>query len=192
VAFTTGTQYADVTNCVTASPIAPNSSCTISVTFTPTSTGLKSDTVNITSNYAGSPQAVGVTGTGVTGPVPGVTLSPTSLNFGLQLLSPSTATQVITLTNSGNANLTVTAVAMTTGTSFTVSADTCISGSPIASNGTCTITIQFSPTVVGPASDNVNITDNATGSPQTAGVMGTGVSSGQVQPTVQNATVTAH
>jgi hypothetical protein len=192
VTLTTGTQYADVTNCVTASPISPNSSCTISVTFTPTSTGLKSDTVNITSNYSGSPQTVALSGTGVTGPVPGVTLNPTSLNFGLQLLSPSAATQVITLTNSGNASLTVTAVAMTTGTQFTVSSTNCISGSPIAANGTCTITIQFSPTTVGAATDAVNITDNAASSPQSATVMGTGVSAGQGLPTVLNMTVTAH
>jgi hypothetical protein len=81
---------------------------------------------------------------------------------------------------------------MTTGTQFTVSSTNCISGSPIAANGTCTITIQFSPTTVGAATDTVNITDNAASSPQSATVMGTGVSAGQGLPTVLNMTVISH
>ena len=45
--------------------LAPNSSCSIGVTFTPTSTGTKTGTVTITDNATPSPQKVTLSGTGI-------------------------------------------------------------------------------------------------------------------------------
>jgi hypothetical protein len=64
----TGTDPADFaqTNNCPASPatIAVNGSCTINVTFTPQAANLRSAAVAITDNGAGSPQSVGLSGTG--------------------------------------------------------------------------------------------------------------------------------
>jgi trimeric autotransporter adhesin len=47
--------------------VAANASCTINVTFTPTASGTRMASVSISDNAAGSPQLVGLTGTGATG-----------------------------------------------------------------------------------------------------------------------------
>jgi hypothetical protein len=54
-------------------PMSPNTlaaglNCTINVTFTPTQTGARSATLNITDNAGGSPQSVNLTGTGLPQP----------------------------------------------------------------------------------------------------------------------------
>ena len=54
--------YSQTNTCGTS--VAPLASCTISVTFTPTKTGLRSGFVNVNDDGGGSPQKVKVTGTG--------------------------------------------------------------------------------------------------------------------------------
>jgi hypothetical protein len=55
-------QYAQTNTCV--SPIAGGASCTISVTFNPTTTGTHNNSLTITDNVTGSPKKVSLTGTG--------------------------------------------------------------------------------------------------------------------------------
>ena len=64
--------------------LAPLANCSIDVTFTPTATGARTGTVAIADNAGGSPQAVQLTGTGDV--TVALTVSPTSLSFGNQLL----------------------------------------------------------------------------------------------------------
>jgi hypothetical protein len=45
--------------------VPPKGSCTISVTFTPSATGMRTASLSITDNGGGSPQMVGLTGTGM-------------------------------------------------------------------------------------------------------------------------------
>jgi hypothetical protein len=66
-----------------AGSVAAGSSCTISVTFTPTATGNRTGTLTITDNAAGSPQTVTLSGTGqdfalatTTNSSPSATISP--------------------------------------------------------------------------------------------------------------------
>jgi trimeric autotransporter adhesin len=57
--------FAQTNNCPTGSTtVAPSVSCTISVTFTPTKTGLRKGTLSITDNAPKSPQKVTLSGTG--------------------------------------------------------------------------------------------------------------------------------
>lgn len=60
---TTG-DFAQTNTC--GSSIAANASCTVNVTFTPTTTGTRTGTLNFTDNASSSPQRVNLTGTGVT------------------------------------------------------------------------------------------------------------------------------
>jgi hypothetical protein len=55
--------YAQTNTCGTS--LAANASCTISVTFTPTSSGTLTGAITLTDNAASSPQAVSLTGTAV-------------------------------------------------------------------------------------------------------------------------------
>jgi hypothetical protein len=58
--FTTGTNFSQTNNCGTA--ITNGSSCTITVTYTPTGTGPVTDTLQITDNDPSSPQIVPLLG----------------------------------------------------------------------------------------------------------------------------------
>jgi len=59
---TNPTDFAETNNCPASLPA--HGSCTITVTFTPTTTGLRSATVSVGDNAAGSPQTVPLSGTG--------------------------------------------------------------------------------------------------------------------------------
>jgi hypothetical protein len=82
----------------------------------------------------------------------------------------TSAAQIVTLTNTGTGALTVTSVTPNGDFADTTS---CVTSSPIAANGTCTISVTFVPTVAGPRSGSISIVDNATGSPHTIGLSGT-------------------
>ena len=179
VAGTNPGDFAESDNCpISPSTLAVNANCTLSVTFTPSANGARSASVTITDNAAGSPQSIALSGTGVT-PTPGVSLNPTNLNFGNQTVGTSSAAQKVTLTNNGTAALTISSITLTgTNTSDFTQTNTCpISPNTLAINGTCTISVTFSPTASGARSASVSVSDNAAGSPQSITLNGTGVTS---------------
>jgi hypothetical protein len=168
----TGTNAGDFAQTNTCgSSVAAGASCTISVTFTPTASGSRTASVSITDNVPGSPQTVSLSGTGTSG---GVSLSPTSLSFGSQSIATTSAAQTVTLTNGGATTLSITSLAITGANSadFAEIADTC--GSSVAAGRNCTIGVTFTPSLASAETASVSITDNASNSPQTASLSGTG------------------
>ncbi len=152
---------------------AAGSSCTVSINFEPSATGLVTGTLDIvTSDPKNGTAAITLTGTGIAQGA-AVTLNPTTLTFPSQPLNTTSAQQTVTLTNSGNVALTLTSIAVqgTNAADFTES-DNC--ASPIAVNAKCTIGITFRPSATGARTANISITDNATGSPQSVPLTGTG------------------
>jgi large repetitive protein len=105
---------------------------------------------------------------------PKMSFSPASLTFGNQTVGTSSATQSITVNNTGNGTLSIASISLAAANSadFTEST-TC--GSTLAAGGACGITVAFAPTVSGARSASVSIADNASGSPQTVSLNGTGV-----------------
>jgi hypothetical protein len=167
---TNPTDFTHTSNCG-GNQIAPGSSCTVQVRFTPSAAGPFSATLNITDNAPGSPQSVTLSGTG-TNP-PAVTLSATTLSFPATTVG-STSTLPVVLTNTGLGNLTVTLISNsgTNPTDFSHTSN--CGGVSIAPNGTCTIQVTFTPSATGTFSATLNITDNAPGSPQSIALSGTG------------------
>ena len=88
-------------NTCTGAPLAPNASCTIGVSFSPTSAGPVNGTLTITDNdfYSGQ-QTVALTGTGATGAL--LRINPNSINFGNQGFKTSSPQQTITIANTGS------------------------------------------------------------------------------------------
>jgi hypothetical protein len=170
----TGTNAGDFaqTNACPAS-LAANANCAINVTFKPTATGARSASVSIADNAAGSPQLVSLAGTGAAANTPTVTFAPTSLTFASQALNSTSAAQTITLTNTGTAALTITGVTVT-GTNAGDFAQTNTCPASLAANANCAINVTFKPTATGARSASVSVADNATGSPQTVPLAGTG------------------
>ena len=107
-----------------------------------------------------------------------VTLSPSSYNFGSTPVGTGTAWATFTLSNSGSTAVTISNV--TVSAQFVVSSNC---GSSVAANGSCPIYVYFYPTASGPATGTLTVTDNATNSPQTSALSGTGGSGGSCTTT---------
>jgi cardiolipin synthase len=168
--------FAQTNTCGTS--LAATNSCTISVTFTPLAAFTTyTATLNVTDNaggVSGSVQSATLSGASTTAtPTALATLSPTSLNFSGVVTGNSSAAQVITLTNSGNATLTGIAIGVggTNSTSFT---DTTTCGTTLTAGNNCMISVTFKPTTTGTLSGTISVTDSATGSPQIATLTGVG------------------
>lgn len=164
-----------------ASSLSAGSSCFLGVQFVPTSAGSKNARVSVADDATGSPQAVGLTGVGIV-PAPAVALSPGSIPFNNQLVGTTSATTNIQLSNSGTATLNITSIALTgtDPTQFALVAPTsgtaCSFGTSSLSVGSsCFFGAQFKAISTGTKGANVSISDNASGSPQTIALSGTGV-----------------
>jgi hypothetical protein len=182
LAFTgsNASDFASPSNTCGAS-IAAGASCTVSVTFTPSTASAESATLVITVTIKdgglSSSQLfkVSLSGTG-SASVPGVGLSPASLTFGGQLLTTTSTAQTVTLTNTGTGALTVNSIAAS-GDFAETSAGTSacpVSPATLAAGANCTISVTFAPTAVGARTGTLTITDNAGGSPHTVPLSGTG------------------
>ena len=158
--------------------LQPNGTCMVSVTFTPATTGSLSASLVFTDDSngaAGSTQTVSLTGTGE-GPAAG--LSATSLTFSGQLLGTTSTAQTETVTNTGTDNLIISTAAISgaNASDFAKSADTC-TGATVAPNGTCAVSVTFTPATPGTMSASLIFTDNndaVAGSTQTVSLSGTG------------------
>jgi len=82
--------------------------------------------------------------------------------------------QIISLSNTGNAVLSITSLAIGGGNSsdFAETADTC--GSSVVAGGNCTIGITFTPSLAGAETASITFTDNAGSGPQSVALSGTG------------------
>ncbi len=173
----TGTNASDFAQTNTCpSSLTTNANCTISVTFTPGANGTRSGSITVADSSVDSPQTIALSGTGVA-TTPSAILNPTSLSFGNQNTSTTSSAQSATLTNSGTAALTISGIAVT-GTNASDFAQTNTCPGSLAVSASCTISVTFTPAASGARSASVSITDNATDSPQSLGLSGTGVGSG--------------
>jgi hypothetical protein len=89
------------------------------------------------------------------------------------MINTTSPAQIVTLTNTGSAALSITSLALT-GTNASDFAQTNTCGSAVAAGGNCAITVTFTSAASGSRTASVSITDNASGSPQTVSLSGTG------------------
>ena len=155
---------AGTTTCVVGTPVLPGKSCSINLTFTPTSSGAApASALALADDAPLSPQTVNLTGTGITP----VTLNPTGLSFGTTVLNIATV-RSLTLTNNQASSLTIGSI---TGlpAAYTQNsvANSCTPGLVVPSGGNCVISLSLTPTVVGAQPGTISVNDNAPGSPQT-------------------------
>ena len=159
--------FIQTNNCESA--LSANASCTINVTFKPTSINGRAATLTIADSAPGGTQTVALKGTGTA-----VSFSPTSLTFAAQTVGTSSAPRAITLTN-------VSTVGTVTISGLTIAGinpgdfsqtNTC--GSSVGPKQSCDINVIFSPTATGKRSASVSVTDNGGGSPQSVPLFGTG------------------
>jgi hypothetical protein len=184
--FTNGTPAAATTDyavsantCAAGIPAgtSPANQCTVSVTFKPSVVGAETATLLLTDGDSTSPQSVSLTGTGAAAGAPGITLAPSPLPFGGEMLTTTGGPKTVTLTNTGTAALTINSIAASGDYAETSTGATAcpIAPATLAAGGVCDINVTFTPTAVGlrPAA-SLTVTDNAAGSPHTVALTGTG------------------
>ena len=151
--------------------------CAVSVAFAPTAAGSRTATLNIADDAGNSPQQVTLSGTGQAVAMT-LSLNTNNLNFGSQNAGTTSAAQSVTATNTGNVTVTIASVTLggSNPAEFTIGTDTC---GTLAVNASCTVSLTFTPAANGARSAILQFSDNATGSPQTVLLTGTGQSATQ-------------
>lgn len=151
--------------------VPANQSTTISAKFLPTAAGPVGGSITITNNSATPSVVITLNGTGVAAGQPVIAVNPTSVSFGNVTVGAPNS-QAILIQNNGTASLTI-SQATVSGTGFSISGLT--TPATIATGGSTTFNVAFSPTTGGAVSGSVSLVSNAAGSPLAIPLSGTGV-----------------
>jgi centrosomal CEP192-like protein/HYDIN/CFA65/VesB family protein/ASPM-SPD-2-Hydin domain-containing protein/uncharacterized protein DUF1573 len=146
-------------------------SITVQMQFAPTAPGAANGTLTVTSDASNSPLAVSLSGTGMQ---PGLTISPSSLDFS-NVTVGQTSSQNVTLINGGNARLTVN-LATVSGAGFGISG--LALPKTMAAGANLSFSVSFTPTSTAGETGSIVFTDNASNSPQTLTLTGGAVATG--------------
>ena len=174
------------------STVAQDATCTVDVTFQPAAPGPVTDTLRLAS--AGglrSPLSIDLAGAGITVGAKPVVGAPAELAFGPVRLK-TTSSKTVTLTNTGDAPLRVSKVALTnagTGSGaahYKLLAETCTTGGrTIAPTGTCDITVMFAPFTAAEHLATLEVSNNSDDGVTKVPVSGTGTGGlAKVSPTI--------
>ena len=146
--------------------LAAGTSCAITVTFSPSTTGNRPAVLTLSDSAQNSPQNVALSGSGSTS---SITLTPASLAYAAQLINTNSASQPATLTNTGTTSITISSISTSGPYSQTSNCP-----STLAAGAACTINVVFTPTKAGTQTGALSVADNGPNSPQTVALSGVG------------------
>jgi len=158
--------------------VLPAQKLDYTISFAPTTAGSVSASVQITSNAPNTPASVSLAGVAEKAAA-AIQVSPSSISFGNLKLN-STATQNVTLKNTGDINLTISGITVA-GAGFGYSSLS--PGYSLTPNQSVTFQIWFRPQTSGSASGNVSILSSSLAAPASVSVSGAGVTSTSTSPT---------
>lgn len=154
--------------------LTPGNSCSITVRFAPASRGAKQANLTLTPNSPADPEVIPLSGTGI---APILNRSTTELSFSSQLVPAGpTTTQDITISNGGDADLTITAVSKLGDHAdhFTLTdGNNCVT--TLTPGGTCTVTTAFDPSSRGAKSAFIRFAGAAPETNRDVQLGGTGI-----------------
>jgi hypothetical protein len=170
----TGAEFS-VSGITTPKTLTAGQSAQAVLTFKPIVGGAAAATLSITSNDAlNSTMNVALNGTGSTAAFGQLQANPPSVSFG-SVSTGSNVTQQVTLSNTGTVAVHISGIAVT-GAGFRTNGIT----TPFTLNAAATaiLNVVFAPTTGGGASGNVSVTSDATNSPLSIALTGTGAQPG--------------
>lgn len=153
--------------------VAPQSQCTITLTFAPSVLGYASGGLTVAHNSAGSPQTVGLSGYALAP----ATVSPANVNFAGIVVGDTSRDAYITLTNNQSDALAINTISITG--AFT-QRNNC--GAALGPSQSCTLLVSFTPAAIGVHGGVLTISHSAANSPHTVTLAGTGVSRVTLSP----------
>jgi|GEM_PF-1740108 len=165
--------------CRRIAALPPGAQCTVDVVFDPLYPGPVRGSISfVDPSSQVAPASAGLSGVGA-GPI--VSFWPPAAHVGSWLVGegPSVPT-VLTLTNSGNRDLMISAIALVNmehkdASQFAVAGGSCHAGGTVAPGSTCTVWLTVSPTTPGFLYGDLKISDNAKGGYQLVQVNGIGI-----------------
>jgi Abnormal spindle-like microcephaly-assoc'd, ASPM-SPD-2-Hydin len=140
--------------------------------FSPTSTGVHSGSLTVKTSSASVEVTIDASGTGVTASRT-LTVTPTSLNFGSEAVG-KTHVLSATLKNTGNESVTLSGLSISDAQFATSSS---VKGLTLTPGESAPLNLTYAPTTANAQDGTVKVSSNATNSPATITVTGTGVSS---------------
>jgi hypothetical protein len=161
-------------SCANGAAIAAGASCAVQASFTPTAAGARAATLNITHNAAGGASSVALSGTGNSVPQATIALSAAGVNFGTLLTGTPSAVSSITVSNSGQAALTFSAITLGGPNAAIITrGGSCAVATPVAAGASCTVTLQAAPVAAGAFSASLTLASNASNGDASVGLSGT-------------------
>ncbi len=152
IAGINGAAFGETNTCTT---LSGGASCNVNVTFTASEEGAQTATLVIASTDEDEPSvSIALSATAQVELLPEISVTPTSINFDTINVGTS-ASQTISITNTGGAALTVSGVAVS-GSEFVKSSDNC---SLITAGGSCDIEIIYN-AILGSSSGALTITSD--------------------------------
>ncbi|MGI4852762.1 MAG: choice-of-anchor D domain-containing protein [Janthinobacterium lividum] len=164
--FTASTGFTVSSSCGTT--LNAYSTCPVLVTFSPTSTGAASGTVQVQNAGSNTPLTIALSGTG-TSTQSQLIGTPGALNFGNVAVGGS-STLSVTITNTSATTINSIAAAINP-SSFTVASDC---GSNMNSNASCNLLVTYTPTAAGASTGMVTLQSSDATSPLRIALTGTG------------------
>jgi len=152
--------------------LAAGTDCTILVDFIPQRPGPVSATFSFTDNANNSPQTVALAGTGTASTE--VSVTPDSVAFGTQTVGLTSAPVGITLTNTGNAVMSISTIAVSPAGAVQF-AETNNCAATLGPKASCLINATFSAQQAGSWTATILLTDDAVESPQAISLSGTSI-----------------
>lgn len=175
-------QFSQINTCGTS--VAAGTTCTITVSFEPTTIGAKTSSIKVIAAGGAGTQSVTLSGTGVDS---AYTINPTTLAFG-GVADNAAATQILTISNSANVELPITSITLAgpNAGQFNIlnsvpSGDfLCpIFGGAVPPSGTpgsvCEVVVQFLPTSAGNKTATLKVKSGGGAAGQSVTLSGTGI-----------------
>ena len=161
-----------MTTLVTPLKLAVGQSISLEPRFTPVTTGAAAGSIAITSNASDPSLTIGLSGIGTQSGAQGrLSATPASASLGNVVVGQNNS-QTIRLSNTGDGNVTISRVSVS-GSDFRIAGLTV--PTVIASGKSATFNVQFTPTSSGSIAGTVSLVSDASNSPLTISVSGTGV-----------------
>ncbi|MGB7434470.1 MAG: choice-of-anchor D domain-containing protein, partial [Candidatus Acidiferrum sp.] len=159
-----------ISGIATPTTLLAGQAATLSVKFAPEQAGNVSGSISLVSDAVNSPTLISLNGSGTAGTLQ-LSVTPTSLSFG-NVAVGATGTQTATLTNNGNSSVNIAQISVSGGGFSTTGA---MPASTLTAGQTVTLSVAFSPTSASNFTGTVSVVSNATNSPATVSLTGTGV-----------------
>jgi hypothetical protein len=154
-------------SCVQGGALAASSTCTIAITFTPTSVGPRTGLLTLTDSASTATHSVSLEGRGTSVNGPAASLSALAIELDSSTLGQAATSQTLTVTNpAGGAALDISGVAIE-GRNATDFAATTTCTPQLAAGSSCTIMLNFTPTAAPPEFELLTVASDSMGALET-------------------------